>query len=230
MWRPLAGAEQRGAPFQIGEVGAGQVGRAAEQLRQRPARTPRCASCEALRVATRLALSHCAAAISPAAMRRRNRPAVRRRGGAANSAAELGIGGAVGRRSARSQSACAPRRSRRASQPRADVVGNLERRMRSSPSALRVAAISSAPSASPCAFAVPARVRRALADDASAADQGRPCRGRACASTIAPSIASTSWPSTSRDHAASRRRAKRAGVSSVNQPSTSPSIEMPLSS
>ena len=49
------------------------------------------------------------------------------------------------------------------------------------------------------------------------------------ASSIAARIASGLWPSTSLT-TCQPYALKRAGVSSLNQPSTSPSIEMPLSS
>jgi hypothetical protein len=98
---------------------------------------------------------------------------------------------------------------------------------RSGPRSRRVAATSLAPSASPCAFSLPAWFGAPLPITVRATIRvGRPA---ASASPIARSIPSTSWPSTGPIMFQGHAR-KRVSVSSVNPCRTSPSIEMPLSS
>src|SRR5450631_191364 len=96
------------------------------------------------------------------------------------------------------------------------------------PSASRVSATSFSPSACPCARSVLAR----LGDPLPMMVLQQMSVGRSVlvwALRIAASTASTSWPSTP-GMTCQPYASKRRGVSSVNQPLTSPSIEMPLSS
>ena len=96
------------------------------------------------------------------------------------------------------------------------------------PIASRVAATSLAPSAAPCASAVPA-LSGAPRPITVLQQMSVGLPRVAFASRIAASTAATSWPSTPAT-TCQPYAAKRAGVSSVNQFFTSPSIEMPLSS
>src|SRR5690606_39405079 len=98
----------------------------------------------------------------------------------------------------------------------------------SQPSALRVAATSSAPSAAPCVAAVPCLF--GAPQPIVVLQQINVGRSRSArAASIAALIASASCPSTFSMTCQPYAR-KRAGVSSVNQPSVGPSIEMPVSS
>ena len=187
------------SPCQCREVRAGQVGRAAEQFRQRRReRLERDLRGLARGDGLGLRRARCDAASS--AISRQVAPAARR------AMRRVELGGELGMRGARSASNSAFQSASRSRAALARVPRARRRRpgSRTARAASRAprasAATSSAPSASPCAFAVPALVRRALADDRLAADQRRLVRSSRCACAIAASTASTSWPSTSRDH------------------------------
>ena len=100
------------------------------------------------------------------------------------------------------------------------------------PISLRVAATSSTPSASPCALDVPARCGdpRPMIVLHMISVGFSPPLVWSNASLIAALTASTSWPSMPTEPPITFQpyASKRAAVSSVNQPRTSPSIEMPL--
>ncbi len=154
MWRPPGcAAAHRAAAGEVGQVRAGQVGAAAEQLghlRRQRAST----FCDALRVAT--ASRDCAELRHRREQRcPRSRAAARR-----HAALELGrqrrMRGAVGGE-ARRPLGLARRRQLARVPPRARGRRASRTARAVQPIASRVCAISSAPSGSPCALAVPAR-------------------------------------------------------------------------
>ena len=157
----------------VGQVRAGQVGRAAEQLGQQRCQASS-ASCEALRVATGLADS--AEARQQAAQRFVEVLAATRRQDAASARRQAAEAPA-----SRPRTAAATAHSPRA---RARARPRLRARRRGisngacgQSSSSRSAAISSPPSARAVRIGAACLVRRALADDGAADDQGRPAVG-----------------------------------------------------
>ena len=184
------------AVFQFGEVRAGQVGRAADQLRQR--RRERLERVlRGLARGDRLGLAR-ARADGRVDRRRASSPAARR------AMRRVEFGGELRDARARRREARRPTSLRRAAPrslrvpARVDVVGNLERRVRPAERCARrrdfvVAERRAVRLGGAALFGAP------LPIDGLAADQRRPV-GRRCACAIAASTASTSWPSTFGDH------------------------------
>ena len=131
-------------------------------------------------VATVSALAWAATAASTATCAKSagSSPAMRR----VNSAASSGCAARVGGEARRPTSASAAGAAWPARPSRAYTSSGITNGACGQPSASRVSLISSAPSASPCALAVPARFGRALADRRSCSRSASACRSlaRAC--------------------------------------------------